>query len=90
MLAGEWIQDDNRRKQAYRDLMSAGDTIAMAKMVYQVQQHKERVFAAGKKFHQCDDTFLRDAQRLIAGEMSVAMEMAYASSPYRGDSLRSC
>ena len=80
MMAGEWILDDNRRKQAYRDLMAAGDTMAMAKMVYQVQQHKERVFAAGKKFHQCDDTFLRDAQRLIAGEMSVAMEMEFSDA----------
>lgn len=69
-----WIRDENLRKQTYRELINSGDRIALMKMVCTLYRHKHQQAAAGKKVHQCDDNFLRDAERLLAGEISIVME----------------
>ena len=74
-FAADWIADDNRRKQLYRDLISGGDREALIGMICCIYRHRQAQFAAGKKIHQCDDNFLRDAERLIAGELGAVMEM---------------
>ena len=68
-----WIPEENARKQYYRTLMSGSDLEALLQMICTLEQHKQEQIAAGKKFHQCDENFLRDAQRLIEGEFSVAL-----------------
>jgi len=72
--SGEWIADENARKQYYRDLISSGDRIALMKMVNSLYRYRKAQFAAGKKFHQCDENFLRDAERLLASEISLVLE----------------
>lgn len=32
--------------------------------------HKQEQLAAGKKFHQCDENFMKDAERVIRSEVS--------------------
>ena len=68
-----WIPEENARKQYYRTLMSGSDLEALLQMICTLEQHKQEQIAAGKKFHQCDENFLRDAQRLIEGEFSVVL-----------------
>ncbi len=68
-----WIPDENRRKQHYRDLMSGLDRKAMFSMVSALLQHKKQQMLAGRKLHLCDENFLRDAQKLIAGEFSLVL-----------------
>ena len=41
--------------------------------------HKELQAAAGRKFHLCDENFLRDAERLLSGEFSFVLGMDRAS-----------
>jgi len=72
--SGEWIADENARKQYYRDLISSGDRTALMKMVNSLYRYRKAQFAAGKKFHQCDENFLRDAERLLASEISLVLE----------------
>lgn len=71
---GEWIQDENARKQYYRDLITSGDRISLMKMVNSLYRYRKAQLAAGKKFHQCDENFLRDAERLLASEISLVLE----------------
>lgn len=73
--AGTWIPDENRRKQTYRELISGGDRVALLEMICTIYRHKEAQLAAGKKVHQCDDNFLRDAEKRMAGEIAIVMEM---------------
>ena len=35
------------------------------------------IFMAGRKFHQCDDNFLRDAEKLLTGEIAISMGMTH-------------
>ncbi len=68
-----WIADENRRKQHYRDLMSALDRKALLCTVGALVRHRNQQLASGKKLHLCDENFLRDAQKLIAGEFSLVL-----------------
>lgn len=66
-----WIADENQRKLRYRELISSGDRAALLNMIYCLHRHKEAQRQAGKKFHQCDDGFLHDAQKLLNSEFSL-------------------
>ena len=73
--ASGWIQDENQRKQNYRELISSGDREKLMRMVYTLYRHKDAQTAAGRKVHLCDDNFLRDAEKLLASEIALVMDM---------------
>lgn len=70
-----WVRDENARKNLYRELISSGDREKLMQMVSTLYRHKAGQTAAGKKVHLCDDNFLRDAEKLLASEVAIVMEM---------------
>lgn len=70
ILADCWISDENQRKDRYRKLIARADCAELIGMIRSLHLHKQRQLEAGKKFHLCDDNFLKDAQRLITAEVS--------------------
>lgn len=68
-----WIEEENLRKQYYRELIAAGDRVALLQMIRTLHRHKQEQAAAKRKFHLCDENFLRDAQRLVDTEFSVVL-----------------
>lgn len=70
-----WIQEENLRKQHYRELTASGDRTELMQMVCALYRYKDEQMASGRKFHQCDDNFLRDAERQLCSEISLVMEM---------------
>ncbi|MBQ6840049.1 MAG: hypothetical protein IJO45_05100 [Oscillospiraceae bacterium] len=68
-----WIADENQRKQRYRELIGSGDRAALISMVRSLHKHKADQIASGKKFHQCDENFLRDAERMLRSEFSLVL-----------------
>ena len=70
-----WIQDENRRKQTYRELIGSGDRERLMAMVSTLYRHRAAQAAAGRKCHMCDENFLRDAERILTGEFSVVLNM---------------
>lgn len=65
-----WISDENQRKQAYRDLIKSGDRARLVGMLGCLYRHKQSCVDAGRKFHICDENFLRDAEKLIRSEFA--------------------
>lgn len=70
-----WINEENLRKQHYRDLIGSGDRVTLMRMVSSLYRYKDEQAAAGRKFHQCDDNFLRDAEKLLCSEIELVMEL---------------
>lgn len=70
-----WIADEGQRRQHYRELINSGDRVRLMTMVHTLYRHKANQTAAGRKVHLCDENFLRDAEKLLASEVSVAMDM---------------
>lgn len=70
-----WVSDENQRKLRYRELISSGDRNALLAMVCALYSHKKQQAEMGKKFHLCDENFLRDAEKLLASEIAVVLAM---------------
>ena len=68
-----WVQNENLRKQKYKELINSGDRAALISMIRSLQKHKENQLAAGRKFHLCDENFLRDATKLLSAEFSLVL-----------------
>ena len=72
---GEWIRDENQRKQTYRQLIGSGDRKRLMRMVHTLYRHKANQIALGKKNHLCDENFLHDAEKLLIGEISIVLHL---------------
>ena len=84
-----WIADENRRRSTYRELIARGDRVALLQMIYSLYQHQAKQSEQGKKFHQCDENFLRDAEKLVCSEISAVMGMdADSTRSYLRDQLK--
>lgn len=70
-----WIPDEGQRKHHYRDLIGSGDVSSMLRMLHSVYLHRREQLASGKKVHQCDDNFLRDAERQLCEEICIVMQL---------------
>lgn len=68
-----WIQNENERKQTYRELIGSGDREGLMCMVHTLYGHRAAQIEAGRKCHLCDENFLRDAEKLLSSEVSVVM-----------------
>lgn len=68
-----WIDDENRRKLKYRELINSADRAALISMIRALHQHRENQLSAGRKFHICDDNFLRDAKKILTSEFSLVL-----------------
>ncbi len=70
-----WISDENRRKQHYRELITSLDIQAMIRMIHALRLQRKQLEEAGKKFHLCDENFLRDAQRVLRTELLLVLDI---------------
>lgn len=71
-----WVSDENQRKQLYRELIVSGDRGALIRMVGSLHRHRAAQAAAGRKFHLCDENFLRDAEKLLSSEFALVLGIA--------------
>lgn len=65
-----WISDENQRKLRFRELINSGDREQLMGMIGALHRHKTAQLAAGRKFHQSDENFLNDAQKLLNAEFA--------------------
>jgi len=70
-----WVKEENQRKQVYRELTASADRESIMQMVYTIYRHKDSQSAAGRKCHLCDENFLRDAEKLLVGEISATLNI---------------
>lgn len=70
-----WIQDENKRKQYYKDLIQQMNRSAIFSMICSLYRHKNNLKAIGKKIHACDENFLRDAEKLLSAEFSLILNI---------------
>ena len=70
-----WIPSENLRKQKDRERINNADCAALLSMIRVLHKHREEQLAAGRKFHLCDENFLRDAKKMLSSEISLVLGM---------------
>lgn len=79
-IADAWIADESARKLQYKALLSGGSPADLAAMLFALYAQKKQQLSAGKKFHMSDDLFMRDAEKLLASEAAVVLELTYTDA----------
>ena len=69
------ILPESRRKLYYKELITRGDRKEILQTIHSLYRYKAAQMEAGKKFHLCDDNFLRDAEKLMSSEIALVLEM---------------
>ena len=77
----DWIPDENRRKQYYRQIITSGDAGALIRMLHCLENYKQAQAQIGRRLHMCDENFLRDAQKVLGGEISTVLEISEREIP---------
>ena len=70
-----WIPDDGKRRHTYREWLNSGDRTRILCMMRSLYRHREIQLAAGKRCHISDENYLRDAEKLMAGEFGLVLGM---------------
>ena len=66
-----WIAEEGQRKLRFKELINSGDRAQLMGMIGALHRHKREQLAAGRKFHQSDENFLNDAQKLLNAEFAL-------------------
>lgn len=71
--AGDWVENQDARRQHCRQDLNSGDSIRLLGMVHSLLSYRLRRTRAGKKLPSTDEQLLREARRLLDGELSFVL-----------------
>lgn len=67
-----WIDDDNKRREAYNALLTEGDPSRIAALFKTLILRRKELEALSRKLRTADDGFLRQSEKLLCCECSYA------------------
>ena len=70
-----WEEDSQARKASFDALLRSNECRSLIVIIKTLHAQKERRQADGKSLHVSDETFLREAQRLLYDEFAGALEI---------------
>lgn len=70
-----WIDDENERKQKYQKIISQGDRKNLVQLIKTLHLHKLSQQGKGRKLHQCDEVFLKQAEKLLYDEFALVLKI---------------
>lgn len=70
-----WIQNDNQRKEKYREILRSGDREELMKIVRTLYLHQQKLKESGKKFHATDDKILKEAEKILYDEFAYVLNI---------------
>ena len=76
-----WEEDPQARKASFDALLRSNECRSLIVIIKTLNAHKERRQADGKNLHVADETYLREAQRLLYDEFAGALEILPAQVP---------
>ena len=73
--APAWIENQNERRDKYREILSTAAPCSMVRAVRALYRHRREQEARGKRLYIADERFLKEAERLIEDEFAVSLEI---------------
>ena len=70
-----WIEDENQRKEIYKNILAKGDHLELVKMIKAIYIHKTQREAEGKRLRMSDERFFKDAEQLLYNEFQYVLEL---------------
>lgn len=70
-----WVENDAERRLKFNEIISSGDRKTCLVLLRTLHHRQTELSGKGKRLHIADERALKEAQRLINDEFSVALEM---------------
>ena len=70
-----WIDNENERKELYKSILAKGDHRQIIKMLKAIYSHKTQREAEGKRLHQSDERFFKDAEQILYNEFQYVLNL---------------
>ena len=71
----EWIADDNERKLRFQEILNSGDRMESLMLIKSLYLHRNYQEERGRHLHQNDEAILKQAEKLVYGELALALGM---------------
>lgn len=71
-----WLEDDRLRYEEYKKILSSGDRKNVVGVIKALYNHQKEQSKKNRKLRTTDERVLRDAERLLYGEIAYCLEMA--------------
>lgn len=72
---GIWVENENERKELYKNILANGDHLELIKMIKAIYAHKKDCEAEGKRLHMADERFFKDAEQILYNEFRYVLEL---------------
>lgn len=72
---GEWITNENERREHYKSILTKGDHLELIKMLKAIYAHKKEREAEGKRLHMSDERFFKDAEQILYNEFQYVLDL---------------
>ena len=70
-----WIENENKRKETYKRILSGGNQAEIISMIQAIYLHKKEREAEGKRLHISDEHFMKDAEQLLYNEWQYVLNV---------------
>lgn len=70
-----WIDHDNTRKEKYKEIMRSGQRNDLVALINTLTLRSKELKENGKKLNAIDDQALKDAQKLLYGEIAYVLKI---------------
>ena len=71
-----WVENENERKELYKNILAKGDHMELIKMIKAIYAHKTAREAEGKRLHMSDERFFKDAEQILYNEFQYVLDLA--------------
>ncbi len=72
-----WVESDGERKLKFGEIMSSGDRKAFLLLLRTLYNRQRFLSTKGKRLHLSDERFLKESQRLVYDEFSIALNISF-------------
>lgn len=69
------IENESERKERYKAILSSGNRGDVSRMIKTLRRVRREKQQAGKKLHSSDEYFLKEAEKLLYGEMATVFHI---------------
>ncbi len=71
-----WVENENERKELYKNILVKGDHLGLIKMIKAIYTHKKEREDEGKRLHMSDERFFKDAEQILYNEFQYVLDIS--------------
>lgn len=71
----EWIDSKLERNERFKEIIAEADCVELIKLIRLIHSHEQEQIEKGKRLHISDERFLKEAERMICEEFSIALDI---------------